>query len=158
MKSTSQKKINNKIHRTSADEYCDAFPKSDWFEILTQGRKTYQETSHNILARSNDWIENYHCWCEIGQLRILRLNPNLIVFSLPGLYQCESLFWEYSSSTEIFNELKHHFQEWQRFINVPESFSYKDSLFIPATQGKKGSCSLMTCLLFLLFSFMFGLN
>jgi hypothetical protein len=46
----------------------------------------------------------------------------------------------------------------QRFINVLESFSYKDSLFIPATQGKKGSCSLMTCLLFLLFSFMFGLN
>jgi hypothetical protein len=42
----------------------------------------------------------------------------------------DSLFWEFLSSTRIFNELKHNFQEWQRFINVPESFSYKDSLFI----------------------------
>jgi len=152
------KESNNKIHKTSIDEYCNAFPNSDCFEILTQGRQTYQETSHNILARSNYWIENYHYWCEIGQLRILRQNPNLIVFLVPGLYQCGSLFCEYPSSIEIFNELKHHFQEWQRFINVPESFSYKDSLFIVATQGTKGSCFLMTCLLFLLFVFIFGLN
>jgi len=33
--------------------------------------------------------------------------------------------------------LKHNFQEWQRFINVLESFSYKDSLIILATKGKK---------------------
>jgi hypothetical protein len=57
---------------------------------------------------------------------------------------CGSLFWEFSSSKKIFNELKHDFQERQRFINVPESFSYKDSLFILATQGKKGWCYLMT--------------
>jgi hypothetical protein len=28
-------------------------------------------------------------------------------------------------------------QVWQRFINVSKSFSYKDSLFILATQGMK---------------------
>jgi hypothetical protein len=52
---------------------------------------------------------------------------------------CDSLFWEFPSSTRIFNELKHNFQEWQRFINVPESFSYKDFLFILTTQGKRFS-------------------
>ena len=38
------------------------------------------------------------------------------------------------------------------------SFFYKDSLSILATQGKKGWWYLMTNQLFLLFSFMFGLN
>jgi hypothetical protein len=32
---------------------------------------------------------------------------------------------------------------WQGFINVSESFSYKDSLLILATQGKKGWWYLM---------------
>jgi hypothetical protein len=32
------------------------------------------------------------------------------------------LFWKFFSSTRIFNELQHNFQEWQWFINVPESF------------------------------------
>jgi hypothetical protein len=31
-----------------------------------------------------------------------------------------------------------NFQVWQGFINVSESFSYKDYLFILAIQGKKG--------------------
>ena len=42
---------------------------------------------------------------------------------------CDSLFWESPSSTKIFNRLQHSFQVWQGFINVSESFSYKDSLF-----------------------------
>jgi len=51
---------------------------------------------------------------------------------------CGSLFWESPNSTKIFNGLQHSFQVWQRFINVLESFSYKDSLFILATKkGKK---------------------
>ena len=50
----------------------------------------------------------------------------------------DNLFLEFSSSTRIFNELKHNFQEWQQFINISESFSYKDFLFILATQEKKG--------------------
>jgi hypothetical protein len=29
-----------------------------------------------------------------------------------------SLFWEFSSSTRIFNELQYNLQVWQRFINV----------------------------------------
>jgi hypothetical protein len=38
----------------------------------------------------------------------------------------------------IFNVLlQYNFQVWQGFINVSESFSYKDSLFILAKQGKK---------------------
>jgi hypothetical protein len=47
-------------------------------------------------------------------------------------------FWEFPSSTRIFNELQYNLQVWQGFINVSESFFYKDSLFILATQGKKG--------------------
>jgi hypothetical protein len=47
---------------------------------------------------------------------------------------CDSLFWESPSSTKIFNGLQHSFQVWQGFINVSESFSYKDSLFILATR------------------------
>jgi hypothetical protein len=51
---------------------------------------------------------------------------------------CGSLFWESPISTKIFNVLQHSFQVWQWFINVLESFSYKDSLFIIATKkGKK---------------------
>jgi hypothetical protein len=55
-----------------------------------------------------------------------------------------SLFWEFSNSTRIFNELQYNLQVWQEFINVSESFSYKDSLFILVTQGKKGLWYLMT--------------
>jgi hypothetical protein len=71
------------------------------------------------------------------------------------LQGCGRLFWEFSSSIRIFNELQYNLQVWQGFINVLESFSYKDSL---ATQGKKGWLYLMTNQLFLLFSFMFWLN
>jgi len=50
---------------------------------------------------------------------------------------CGSWFWEFSSSTRIFNELQYNLQVWQGFLNVLKSFSYKDSSFILATQGKK---------------------
>jgi hypothetical protein len=53
------------------------------------------------------------------------------------LQGCGSWFWEFPSSTGIFNELQYNLQAWQGFINVSESFSYKDSLFVLATQGKK---------------------
>jgi len=53
------------------------------------------------------------------------------------LQGCGSWFWEFSSSTRIFNELQYNLQVWQGFINVLESFSYKDSLFTLATRGKK---------------------
>jgi hypothetical protein len=43
---------------------------------------------------------------------------------------CGSLFWESTNNTKIFNGLQHSFQVWQGFINVSESFSFKDSLFI----------------------------
>jgi len=59
------------------------------------------------------------------------------------LQGCGSWLWEFSSCTRIFNELQYNLQVWQRFINVSESFSYKDSLFILATQGKKGLWYLM---------------
>ena len=48
-----------------------------------------------------------------------------------------SLFWKSPNSTNIFNRLQHSFQVWQGFINVSESFSYKDSLFILATKRKE---------------------
>jgi hypothetical protein len=44
-----------------------------------------------MSARSNSWIENYDCYRETGQLRILRQNPNLIVFLLPESYHSLSL-------------------------------------------------------------------
>ena len=50
---------------------------------------------------------------------------------------CGSLFWESPNSTKIFNGLQYSFQVWQGFINVSESFSYKDSLFILATKRKE---------------------
>ena len=50
---------------------------------------------------------------------------------------CGSLFWESPNSTKIFNGLQHCFQVCQVFINVSESFSYKDSLFILATKRKE---------------------
>ena len=50
---------------------------------------------------------------------------------------CGSLFWESPNSPKIFNGLQHSFHMWQGFINVSESFSYKDSLFILTT--KKGN-------------------
>jgi hypothetical protein len=88
--------------------------------------------------------------CNIGQNRLYEfyylLPLDLWIFYLARnlfLKGCGSLFWKCSSSTRIFNELKHNFQEWQRFINFPKSFSYKDSLFILTTQGKKGWCYLM---------------
>ena len=49
------------------------------------------------------------------------------------LQGCGSWFWEFPSSTKIFNELQYNLQVWQGFIIVSESFSYKDSLFILAT-------------------------
>ena len=55
-----------------------------------------------------------------------------------------SWFWEFPSSTRTFNELQCNLQGWQGFIVVSESFSYKDSLFILATQGKKGWWYLMS--------------
>jgi hypothetical protein len=50
---------------------------------------------------------------------------------------CDSLFWESPSSIKIFNWLQYSFQVWQGFINVSESFSYKDSLFILAITRKE---------------------
>jgi hypothetical protein len=47
------------------------------------------------------------------------------------------LFWESLSSTRIFNGRQYSLQVWQGFINVSESFSYKDSLFILATTRKE---------------------
>ena len=50
---------------------------------------------------------------------------------------CGSLLWESPNSIKIFNGLQHSFQVWQGFINVSESFSYKDSLFILAIKKKE---------------------
>ena len=103
----------------------------------------------------------YYLWLQVN--RILGRNRNtsqrrlygfcyLLPFDLWTSYLvrilflqgCGSWFWEFSSSTRVFNELHYNLQVWQWFINVLESFSYKDSLFILATQGKKGWWYLMT--------------
>jgi hypothetical protein len=53
------------------------------------------------------------------------------------LKRCGSLFWESPNSSKIFNGLQHSFHMWQGFINVLESFSYKNFLFILATKKEK---------------------
>jgi hypothetical protein len=47
------------------------------------------------------------------------------------------LFWESPNSTKIFNGLQYSFQVWRGFINISESFYYKDSLCILATIRKE---------------------
>ncbi|KAL3592248.1 hypothetical protein D5086_010888 [Populus alba] len=42
---------------------------------------------------------------------------------IPFLQGCGSWFWEFPSSTRIFNELQYNLLVWQGFINVSESFS-----------------------------------
>jgi len=95
---TSQKEINNKIHTASVDQYCGAFSNSDWSDILTQGRTTCKDTPRKISIWSKGWIENYDCCRKTGQLRTLRQNPNLIVFSLPESYHSLSLQDDSSSN------------------------------------------------------------
>jgi hypothetical protein len=65
MKSTSQMEVNNKIRTASVDQYCGAFSKSDWPEILTHSRKTCLESPHKILA-----------WFKV-ELRIIIVAVNL---------------------------------------------------------------------------------
>jgi hypothetical protein len=67
---------------------------------------------------------------------------------------CGSLFWESPISTKIFNGLQHSFQVWQGFINVLESFSYKDSLFILAIKKKKKISELILPLDLILLAYM----
>jgi len=89
--------------------------------------------------------------CNIGPNRLYKF-CYLLPFDLWTSYLARiiflqgygSLFWEFPHSTRIFNELQYNLQVWQGFINVLESFAYKDSLFILATQGKKGWWYLMT--------------
>jgi hypothetical protein len=81
---------------------------------------------------------------KIGQQRLYEF-CYLLPFDLWTFYlamtlclkRCDNLFWESPNSTKIFNGLQHSFQVWQGFINVSESFSYKDSLFILATKRKE---------------------
>jgi len=89
--------------------------------------------------------------CDIGQNKLYEF-CYLLPFDLWTFYlakiiflqECDSLFWEFFNSTMIFNRLQHSLQVWQGFINILEFFFYNDSLFILATQGKKGRCYLMT--------------
>jgi hypothetical protein len=82
--------------------------------------------------------------CDIGQNRLYEF-CYLLPFDLWTFYLamilflqwCDNLFWESSSSAKIFNRLQHSFQVWQWFINVSESFSYKNSFFILVTTRKE---------------------
>jgi hypothetical protein len=48
------------------------------------------------------------------------------------------MFWKFSSFIRIFNGLQYNSKVWPRFINVLESFSIKDSLFINDEIGQIG--------------------
>jgi hypothetical protein len=95
------------------------------------------------------WVKFQMNWssgriCDISQ-NMLYAFYYLLPFDLCTLYLarilflqgCDSLFWKSPSSTRIFNELQYSFQVWQWFINVLESFSYNDSLFILAITRKE---------------------
>jgi hypothetical protein len=113
------------------------FKSNRWIEL-----KPYQKISEVFFyVRVNFQVSRcLERTCDIGQNRLYEF-CYLLPFNLWTSYLtrilflkgCDSLFWKFSSFTRIFNELKHNFQEWQQFINVSESFSYKDSLFILAT-------------------------
>jgi hypothetical protein len=82
--------------------------------------------------------------CDIGQNRLM----NFVIYFL---LTCGLPIWQgsfsYKDVIACFRNLlvlqrslmgyKNSFQVWQRFINVWESFSYKDSLFILATTKKE---------------------
>jgi len=82
--------------------------------------------------------------CDIGQNKLYEFYY-LLPFDLWTFYLarilflqgCDNLFWESPSSTRIFKELQYSFQVWKGFINVSESFSYTDSLFILVTTRKE---------------------
>ena len=82
--------------------------------------------------------------CDIGQNRLYEF-CYLFSFDLWTFYlamilflqEHDKLFWKFSNSTKIFNEMQYNLQEWQRFINVPKFFFHKGLLFILATQEKK---------------------
>jgi hypothetical protein len=98
---------------------------------------SYIEVKYQI----NQMLERHH---NTGQQRLYEF-CYLFPFDLwtsylamiPSLKRCASLFWESPSTTKIFNGLQHSFQVWQGFINVSESFSCNDSLFILATTRKE---------------------
>jgi len=118
------------------------FKSNRWIEL-----KLYQKIPEVFVYVGVHFQENplSERTCNIGLNRLYEL-CYLVPFDLWTSYLarilflqgCGSLFWEFPSSTRIFNELRYNLQVWQGFINVSESFSYKDSLLILATQGKKG--------------------
>jgi hypothetical protein len=81
--------------------------------------------------------------CNTGQQRLYKF-CYLLPFELWTSYlirilflqRCDSLFWKSPSSTKILMGCN-IVSKWQGFINVSESFYYKDSLFILATTRKE---------------------
>ena len=110
------------------------------------GLKCYMESpdmlSYLRLKFQNNWNLGRHR--NTGQQRLYEF-CYLLPFDLWTFYlarilflkRCGNLFWESPNSSKIFNGLQHSFHVWQGFINVSESFSYKDSLFILATKKRK---------------------
>jgi len=110
------------------------------------GLKVYMESPDmfsyvGLKFQVNRSLERHH---NTGQQRLYEF-CYLLPFDLWTSYLarilflkgCSSLFWESPNSPKIFNGLQHSFQVWQGFINVLESFSYKDFLFILATKRKE---------------------
>ena len=123
------------------------FKSNCWIEL-----KLYQKIPELFVYVGVHFQENpcSERTCKIGQNRLYEF-CYLLSFDLWTSYLarilflqgCGCLFWEFHSSTRIFNELQYNLQLWQWFINVSKSFSYKDSLFI-LHKEKKGWWYLMT--------------
>jgi len=123
------------------------FKSNCWIEL-----KLYQKIPELFVYVGVHFQENpcSERTCNIGQNRLYEF-CYLLSFDLWTSYLarilflqgCGCLFWEFHSSTRIFNELQYNLQLWQWFINVSKSFSYKDSLFI-LHKEKKGWWYLMT--------------
>ena len=114
-----------------------------WIEL-----KRYQKIPKVFVYVGVHFQENPHSerTCNIGPNRLYEF-CYLLYFDLWTSYLARTLFvqgygsffWEFSSSTRIFNELQYNLQVWQGFINVSESFSYKDSVFIQLHKEKQAS-------------------
>jgi hypothetical protein len=82
--------------------------------------------------------------CDIGQNKLMNfviyfiLTCGFPIWNESFSYKDMITFsWEFPTSTRIFNGLQYNLQVWQGFINIPKSFSFKDTLFILTILGKK---------------------
>jgi hypothetical protein len=119
-------------HNSQSDRWIELKYYMDSPDMSYLGRKVQVNQSSGRLGNTSQ--QRLYEFCYLLPFDLWTFYLVRILF----LHGCGSWFWKFPSSIRIFNELQYNLQVWQGLINVSESFSYKNSLFILATQGKKG--------------------